>query len=249
MISFKQFLKDSEDHAAAGEACAERIFRDCAPYLKQVQMQVNLSDIRRSTGILWRGMKGMPDSDPANPCTKLAGNRERKPSDTNLALHTILDAHLFKHFGFHYRSKGVFCSNSPVQARGYGSDLYLIFPIGEFKYVWSDTLYDAYVELDNRWHSNPPQSYLVILHDMNVWDTGLVDDNGFPIDYDEWYKLVGQWLDKMRPYKDSDLRECLREHAASAGFGREVMLQCSEYYAVSIHDARAVLEALEELKK
>jgi hypothetical protein len=247
MISFKQFLKLREDGSVAA-ACAERIFKDCVPYLKQARIRVDRNNIRRSTGLLWRGMKGLA-GDSSNPCMRLAGNRERKPSDTNLALHAILDTHLFKHFGFHYRSKGVFCSNSPVQASGYSSDLYLIFPIGHFKYVWSDTLYDAYAELDNRWHSNPPQSYLIILHDMQVQHEGLVDENGFPVDYDAWYELVGQWLEKTRPYKDSGLQECLREHEGGDGFGREIMLQCSEYYAVNIHDAPMVLETLQELLK
>lgn len=247
MKTFKQFLKETPDASNDATECAVNIFKNCASFLKQAHVKFNAADILRSTGILWRGMKGIEGGG----CVRLAGNRERKPSDTNLQLHHILDTYLQRHFGFPYRSRGIFCSNSPVQAQAYAPELYMIFPIGDFSCVWSDTIYDAYNDLDNSWHGDGlPQLLHTILHDMGVQEEDYVGPHADRMaDYDAWYSLVGQWLEKTSPYKDSNLKEVLAEHADHPGFGREIMLRCNEYYALNVKFAGDVLQIIEELKK
>jgi hypothetical protein len=73
--------------------------------------------------------------------------KDRKPSDTHIVTHRRFDRWFYQHFGIRARSEAVFCvgergRTSTVQ---YG-DPYIIFPIGEFKYIWSPKITDLYGE-------------------------------------------------------------------------------------------------------
>jgi len=67
----------------------------------------------------------------------------RKPSDTNEKIHEILDEIFYDQFGFNARSNVIFCTGSYSEAADYGN-VYIIFPMNKYKFVYSDTIRDLY---------------------------------------------------------------------------------------------------------
>jgi len=67
----------------------------------------------------------------------------RSPRDMNKIVHNIIDDALYKKFGFHARSNALFCTGDVYKAYYYGR-AYIIFPIGNYKYIWNPTVNDLY---------------------------------------------------------------------------------------------------------
>ena len=85
--------------------------------------------------------RGQYDIDKNFFIGKVRKNRE--PERTELQLHFLLDKAFLKIFGWKARSQGLFVSGDWGTAATYG-DPYVIFPIGEFKFVWSPDYADLY---------------------------------------------------------------------------------------------------------
>ena len=68
---------------------------------------------------------------------------DRLPLDSDPKFHKILDDSFNRVFGFRARSNSVMATGDPDQASDYGV-LYIIFPKGSFKFIWSEKIYDAY---------------------------------------------------------------------------------------------------------
>jgi hypothetical protein len=69
--------------------------------------------------------------------------KDRKPKDMDIKTHKELNKLFHKKFGWKVRSEGLFCTGNINEAGGYGYE-FLVFPIGEFKYVWSPEIRDLY---------------------------------------------------------------------------------------------------------
>ena len=68
--------------------------------------------------------------------------RNRRPVDTPIAMHTMLDDSFQRHFGHAYRSNAVFASSNASQT--YYGHRYAVFPIGKYSAVYSTTINDLY---------------------------------------------------------------------------------------------------------
>ena len=102
----------------------ELIKRDCKPFLEEINIP------------LYRGTWN--DYYMA----KLNRRRNRKPVDTYTEVHDILDNMFLEKFGWRARSEGVFVNQDAQNY--YGDNLHLFFPIGKFKYLYSNTIDDLY---------------------------------------------------------------------------------------------------------
>ena len=73
----------------------------------------------------------------------------RKPRNTGKYEHDLVDEWFDAEFGMAARSMAVFCFGEMGRrdTRDYGSEA-VIFPIGDFKYVWSPEVGDLYQALD-----------------------------------------------------------------------------------------------------
>lgn len=110
----------------------ELIKRNCGPYL--LQWPVNP---------VFRGVKGKPDK-----AFKQSVRSDRKPRDSSLETHNAIDDWFLKKFGFKARSETVFVTGDYKTAKKYGK-VYAVFPIGEFKFVWSPDIKDLGEEVGN----------------------------------------------------------------------------------------------------
>ena len=61
--------------------------------------------------------------------------KKRKPVSTPIEVHNFANAYFEDEFGVPFRN-GMFCTGDSTFARDYGN-LYLVFPVGNFKYCWS----------------------------------------------------------------------------------------------------------------
>jgi len=127
------FSKDEVKHKPLFNI-AERIKRDCQPYLKQNKNAM----ISRS---LYRGVK-THNEDPLT-IQKSVRLDDRQSSDSDVRIHDFFNKHFTEMFGAPFRN-AMFASGSSGAASDYGDNVYIIFPKGEFQYLWSDVVDDLY---------------------------------------------------------------------------------------------------------
>jgi hypothetical protein len=230
MVSFKQFLL-SEEVITDEEEMIERIKTECAPFLKEIDFIVKpgietASFITRTQvpRALWRGAS----HDAA--LVKLSGKRTRHPADTAPEMHELLVRHLTNQFGWPYRAMGVFCSTAAEQAAGYGDDLFMVFPIGEYEYIYAPSIRDAYEQLDNHL-IHYPKMWKEILSSMGKKESEYERDGMQEPNWSKWYELVYDYLEKNTPYTNANLKHALNEFSEK---GIEVVLKCDNYYALCV---------------
>ena len=105
------------------------IKRDCAPFLKECGGRLAYRKMNKE------GAVGIKDV-----------RKRRKPRDTSIILHSIMNKWFKGKFGWNVRSEGLFCNG--IKAIEFGGDAVVIFPIGNIQYVWSDKTDDLYQEVD-----------------------------------------------------------------------------------------------------
>ena len=182
---------------------AKLLESDCTRYL-------NESDTLER-GWLFRMMK--PNT---NVKKEVLVNTQRKPRNTPLSLHTLIDNYFFEKYSIPFRSASVFCVNNPSyitseypDSDGIENTLHLIFPIGNYSCISSTKYRDLLIILQN--------SYKVKIAEFAASDN--LDDIS-----DATKQKIIDFLDRGN-YVLNDL------------FGNnanEIMLYCKSYYALDI---------------
>ena len=108
----------------------EKIKRDCKPFLNEIGNDLSYA--------IYRGIKG----SNAHAMTGRVRLQDRKPMGTGHEIHDYLNDYFTQAFGAPFRS-AMFVSGSANFAKDYGN-LFLVFPVGEFEYIWSPHVTDLY---------------------------------------------------------------------------------------------------------
>lgn len=151
----------------------EKVKKECQPYLKFLRKHA--SKIRRSD-LLCRGMADSADFREIVPRT------DRMPKDTPEEWHYTFDEAFDEVYGLRARTEGIFCTANYSTADGYGR-AYIIFPTGNYEYLWSDDITDLY----NTYRDEAPQ-------EMEMPDA-FIDE--LTSDYEEMYgegQGYGRWV-------------------------------------------------------
>lgn len=77
--------------------------------------------------------------------TEVTVRKDRKPRDTKLLVHNLMDEYLKEKFGTKVRSEALFTTGDMQTTLAYGKPHY-VFPVGEFKFVWVEL--DGYPVVD-----------------------------------------------------------------------------------------------------
>lgn len=109
----------------------KRIKAECQPYLDAIEY--NVLEYR-----LYRGMKGT-DAPYMTGRVRLTG---RKPQATGTHVHEAVNGYFIDQFGEPFRN-ALFTSSNPNFAADYGN-LFIVFPTGKFKFIWSPHIEDLY---------------------------------------------------------------------------------------------------------
>jgi hypothetical protein len=221
MLRFRQFVEGQEVDYLDGKSAdyiASRIYNDCQPFLTESGFNIERGEPRSA---LWRGQGGAA-SGPA--FLKFDSRVGRSSSDTFAPIHKLLDDWFKQQFGFPYRSAGVFTTGRKQTAHAYGP-LFLFFPIGPFKFVWSDDVHDAFSFFDGSKFGEDPQ--VIMTEKYMKWF--MVDEIHA---HDDSNELFQEYITELRTalkrgekfgYADSNLKAAIQSHD-------EVMIQCSSYY-------------------
>lgn len=117
------------------------IYKDCIPFLEMIDYDVD-------NYTLYRGMSvPLPSVYNSHNIGIIPGFREdRRPKDTPIDVHNKMNKLMELNFGKKFRN-GLFVSGDIVHAQGYNTNTFMVFPIGEFDFCWSDKYIDAAIGL------------------------------------------------------------------------------------------------------
>lgn len=215
MITFKQYLRESEDNPTDDELKAEAdaenddwlknskikaiLLKDCAPFMK----------VCKRSGFMYRGIKNIDEEDPILidgmdeiPLFKKTVRTDRRPLNSSNEAQVMYDKWFEKKFGYKVRAESMFCfpEDEKDGAKQYGP-VCLVFPIGDFEYVWSPKVVDLQIYTEDKIGGYGDEADIIAM------------------------------LDKAG-YKNTGLGSAL-------GKGSEIMVKCKSYYAIPadfVHD-------------
>lgn len=139
MKTFKQFLLEED------QDIFELIKKDCQPFLEAANGKFL---IRGAKSI--DGSKIYKDKNIQFSYSKRQVRKDRNPRETSKKDQAIQDEWFKDKFGVKARSESLFCLSEYKKylAYGYGKgNVCSIFPIGEFKIIWSPKIKDLFGEL------------------------------------------------------------------------------------------------------
>jgi hypothetical protein len=196
-MKFNNFIQENTDISV--EAARQMIFDDCNPF-RQLAGAHNLYRGKKGPLLIKHGTKDYM----IQTIKTIYPRNDRKPTDTPVEYHELLDDKFESKFGWRARSEGVFATSDYGQATAYGH-VYLFFPIGSFKFIWSPKIRDLYMEIDE-----------------------IADDvRSVGEDEDVIRKAVIIGIDHMaKTYTDSSLKMAVKS-------GHEIMFKCNSYYLVN----------------
>ena len=190
----------------------KKIHAECKPFL------------RASKGYsLWRGMYKKP------PFGKLKVRKDRKALDTPADVHKEFDKIFTKNFGWPARSSGLLTTGDKIVAGSYGN-VYQVFPIGKFRFLWSKNVHDLYgryvyfMSKEGIVYSGGGQ-----WKDINQISRIVKSDNLYLTDKElaSYQNKVFKKLDDLikKEYSDKNLFKAIESR-------NEIMIDCKEYYAM-----------------
>lgn len=212
MITFKKFLTEKDSHRvlyndtnwtqAAIRDSVMMIKRDCGPYLREIK---DPTKVRAYRGI-------QLDTRPHPVFLKKDVRTDRHPKDTPEGISKLMDNWFKKKFGIKFRSESMFVTSRAWTAAAYGL-VYMVFPIGDYDYVWSkkysDLTEDAFTAVTQKAKDNPEE-----LKYLNVTHSNLKQKHLDEVMEDGDYKF------------NKGLVEALTQSKS------EVMIKCKSYYAL-----------------
>ncbi len=116
--------------------------RDCAKFIDEIQ---------GSGSFVFRGT----DKEVNSLIQSFGVRTDREPKAVSKRNSVLFDDLMEKKFGIRPRSEGVFGTSDEGVATSYGRP-YMLFPIGNYKYVWSDEIFDLYG--DSMYIDDEPES-------------------------------------------------------------------------------------------
>jgi hypothetical protein len=164
-----------------------KIQKECKPFLKE---------IKGARGTLTRRQLA------PGPIFKKVTRKDRKPLDSPLEFHNLVDDWFNKKFGWKARSSGVFCWGTPFPLL---LENWMVFPAGNFRYIWSPKIHDLYGHVESDFN----------MVNIGTLDTGEGSEQAYNIFFDNMSKT----------YTDKNLKK-------SVVSSNEVMVDCKYSYLV-----------------
>jgi hypothetical protein len=136
-MRFKQFLTEGSSISNLNDNL-HFIYDNCQPFLKDL-LKV---PFKKHDNLLYRG------NTSSNKVLKKSVRQDRRPTDTPIEYHDILNKHFKEKFGINARSQTVFCTANYSIATEYGHYCHIIFPINKYKVIWSPKHKDLYTDVN-----------------------------------------------------------------------------------------------------
>lgn len=194
MIKFNQYLMEDENEKELKKLKKYmiKIKKECQPYLKAIG-----NDTMKYQ--MFRGVK-----KSKKIVFKMKVRKDRRPLDTALDIHKLLDDAMYKHHKIRGRSQCLFATGSKGDAAVYGEP-YMIFPIGSFKFLWSPKIRDFSYAMD---YLKDLPNYKNVIKNKTVKEYQTTDlkkaiksEKEIMIDCKEYYLIEHKSFDTMMKLK------------------------------------------------
>ncbi len=182
------------------ETIKSKILNDCQMYLK------NCDD-----RFLYRGLN---DESSFKPMSIIKHRKDRMPLNTTKLAHDLFDSYTLEKFGWKTRSDTLFVTGDYYRSMDYAYDqynVYLVFPIGNFKFVYSELVDDFYAGVEDI-----PEVEETIKNHQTYIPT------------EEYRKDVYTFFDTLE-YDNTQFESAIKS-------GNEIMLNCNNYYIIRVCD-------------
>jgi hypothetical protein len=196
-MKFKQYLKENNINEEIFKII-NKIHSSCQPFLKEWFKSFS----NESLLPLYRGAISKPDYYIGKI------RKDRRPMNTTYNDHEELNDLFLEYYGKKWRSESIFVTGSFGNAEGYG-DIYLIFPIGKFKFLYNPNIEDLF--LYNGSFTTAVKGYesknlkKAIKSGNEIMISGssyiAVDYNKYSVSSE--YNLILEWFNKYRNTKPS----------------------------------------------
>lgn len=197
--------KIAQPSAQDAKAAADTVARDASTYLKKMG-----TNILNPNAHLFRGNFGRDAKrqwfEHTSPRT------DRRPRDMPEPIHDFLDQWFEEHFGFRYRSAGVFVTKNEQQAASYGTAVYFIFPTDPYKILYGS-------KVDDIWRH--VHKAIVQQHGPEYWKALKTSDAELP---EEDKQMIRDLLSNAK-YRQV-------QSPVAVKHGSEAIIQCNSYYAI-----------------
>jgi len=215
-----------------------KIKRDCDPFLKEM---------KGSKYFFYRGTTKLIDV-----IRKYKPRKNRRPTDSSLLFHNIMDNAFKEKFGWKSRSEGVFATSDENEE--YGDTSTIFFPIGKYKYIWSSSIKDLYEDVEgllyilkDNYHFQMEHikdidikslsTYSYNLRDIEGLKPYLLDLEGKKLYHSDWNIVEIRKILEIEAKKEAKnianqyTDKNLKKAATSEN---EVMFKCNEYYILNM---------------
>jgi len=159
-MRYRNYLNESEFFSIDNwDQLYTSLEKKCKPYIKE---------LKGAKYLLVRGV----NSNVVPQFMQIRSVRKnRKPRVINSELHDKLGKYSKEHFGWNFRTEGLFTSKSVNDVTTWGHPV-IIFPIGKFKYVWNDNVYELYDQYDNwGWSFDNDVSWRIVKDELSEYKT------------------------------------------------------------------------------
>jgi hypothetical protein len=162
--------------------------------------------------------------------------KNRKPVDMPKKLHDLLDFKFFEKFKWPVRSEGIFTVPDQGSTISYGSYTYAFFPIGKYRYVWSDRVMDLFAEMYKRKLTPDKADHLysdIVGNDEVILPTSKEAHFIEMKKYKKWFLDPNGWFAEVNMRSDEIINTFIDDKMGMALAHKfEVVFDCKKYYLV-----------------
>lgn len=226
-MKFQQYI--NEEKNIPKKEILPLIKKNCSTYIQEMKKVKGTVNLYRGTSHIFNDM------------IYKTVRSNRLPKDMKIKAHNRFNIEFKKKFGIKARSETLIASPSSPQAQAYGSFTHMVMPIGNFKFIYSEQIYDLYSDIGiflPDFLSQVQTSYLEMFfmgdddEDPEKWlkyklNHGYISQESYDSIKEKKENYINNIInDIMKTYKMTSSLRQLR------GVG-EVMINCKEYYLIS----------------
>lgn len=220
------FSLDDQEARTNFESIKKVLERDCKNFVDEM--------LRSESDLILRGTHYDVIKEEDH-MFKLNVRKDRKPRDTDIVIHDLMDFYFEKKFNVRLRSQGVFTTKSYMAATEYGIP-HIFFPIGDYDYYWNDSVDDVYTLFETDIASFYQARHENFLLDIFPDEWRKFDDpENTPDEEDEWFDQMSQRaIDEFEDFVSDivDGYEANDQTSMSRIKYQEVIFVCDQYYLI-----------------
>lgn len=208
----------------------DKVFDECKPYIDMVKSC-------KFNRLLYRGF-----SETDIKIEKINHNWYRTPKDTPQEFHDFINEILYDKFGWLGRN-GVFSffmNISKTQNSYFNKETYILFPIGNFDYLWNPKIHDLYSDYELEFEG----FYVPINVIENEWDNNKYGADKYSV-FEDFYNMRMVYYKELFYEKlENFSNEYIDYDICKSKKTNEIIINCDSYYLVNMKYTDKILKRI-----